>query len=228
MLAAAIVAAGCASGTKVGAPSARDHALLESVLAGMKTDLVSVQIADPTKEWGGPTPARKFLYVTPAASSTTGRIADGWYTTLIAGAYEAQCGRRSADCLLGYSTAGLGGSRMHGTRARLPQRSRRTLAREIRSRFAELGLHVSSIWFQRPYGLAPVVTVSARRPQRAVKAFYTSNPFVRLPIEGFLVRMTDAHGRLFLIDGASSRTNEGAGWLRPGLRAPNEKMVATP
>jgi hypothetical protein len=230
VLAAAFALAGCASATKVEAPRGPDHALLSSILGGMKTDLVSVRIGEPAQEWGGPTAGHlKFLYVKPAKTEPPGRsVTDDWYTTLIAGAYQAQCGSRRADCLLGFTTEGSEGSRLEATRARLPAVSRPTLAREIRSRFRKDGLRVTSLSFERPYGLAPVVTVTSSRPQRATTAFYRSSPFLHLPIEGFLVRMVDGRGRTFLVDGGSFRTKQGSGWTRPDLRVPNEKQTATP
>jgi hypothetical protein len=229
VLATAGALAGCGGAAKVQAPSGPDHALLSSIVSGMKTDLVSVRIGTPKAEWGRPASRRlKFLYVTPRTTRSPQSVAEDWYTTLIAGAYEAQCGRRSADCLLGYSTQGIEGSRMHATRIGPPRVNGRTLARQIRSRFEQSGLHVTSVTFERPYGLAPVVTVISDQPQRAVTAFYRASPFLRLPVEGFLVRMVDRRGRLFLIDGGSFRTKEGSGWTRPDLRVPNEIQPATP
>jgi hypothetical protein len=230
VLVAAVALSGCAGATKVEAPKGPDRALLSSVLGGMKTDLVSVRIGEPAKEWGGPTARHlQFLYVTPASTKPQREsVTDDWYTTLIAAAYQAQCSRRSANCLLGFQTEGIEGSRMKATRARPPKVSSRTLAREIRSRFANLGLRVTSLSFERPYGLAPVVTVTSSRPQRATTAFYRSSPFLHLPIEGFLVRMVDGHGSTFLIDGASLRTKEGSGWTRPDLRVPNRMELARP
>lgn len=221
VLAAAVLLAGCGGTTKVEAPNGPDHALLSSILGGMKTDLVSVRIGKARPEWGQTAGHLQFLYVTPAAAKSPHSIADDWYANLIAGAYEAQCGRRSADCLVGYSMQGSGGSRIEAARTRPPRVSSRTLAHEIRSHFAKVGLRVSSLSFERPYGLAPVVTVSSSRPQRAVTAFYGSSLFLHLPIDGFLVRMVDGRGRVFLIDGGSFRTKEGSGWTRPGLRVPN-------
>src|SRR5207248_3111235 len=92
VLALVLTATACAWGTKIGAPSSRDRALLTSIVSDMKIDLASVRIGDPTREWQArPRPGRKFLYIRPAATSTIGKIADGWYANLIAGAYEAQC-----------------------------------------------------------------------------------------------------------------------------------------
>src|SRR5438045_4383121 len=102
-----------------------------------------------------------------------------------------------ADCLVGYEIEGISGSRMHDAGTPPPRVSTRTLAREIRSRFAKARLHVTSISFERPYGLAPVVTVQSPRPQRAVTAYYKSSPFIRLPIDGLLVKMVDDSGRVF-------------------------------
>jgi hypothetical protein len=229
VLAGAVALAGCASATKVAAPKGPDHALLSSVLGGMKTNLVSVRIGEPTKEWGGPSGHLQFLYVKPANTKPPrSSITEDWYTTLIAGAYQAQCGRRSANCLVGFQTDGIEGSRLQATRAPLPHVSSRALGREIRARFAKQGLRVTSISFERPYGLAPVVTVTSSRPQRATTAFYRSSPFLDLPIEGFLVRMVDGSGRTFLIDASSLRTKEGSGWTRPGLKVPREMELATP
>lgn len=226
VLVATAALAGCGGGaTKLQAPSGPDHSLLSSIVGGMKTDLVSVRIGEPKAEWGA-SRHLKFLYVEPTTSSSPNSIAEDWYTTLIAGAYQAQCKRRNANCLLGFSTGGIGGSRMEATGIGPLLTSSRVLAREVRSRFAKLGLHVASISFQRPYGLAPVVTVTSDRPQHAVRVFYRSSLFLHLPIEGFLVRMVDGDGRLFLIDGSSSRTKEGEGWTQPGLRVPNQMEVA--
>lgn len=218
------VLAGCGGVAKVQAPNSRDRALLSSILHGMKTDLVSVRIGDPAKMWGA-RPGRKFLYVTPATAKTPDGVAGDWYGTLIAGAYQARCDGR-ADCLVGFDVEGWGGGRLGTSRNRPPHASTRSVAREIRRRFASRGFHVTSISFQRPWGLAAVVTVTARHPQRAVTA-YRAVRLDHLPIEGIFVRMLDAHGAVFLVAAGSDRTHTGEGWVRPGLKVPGMDMGVT-
>lgn len=209
-------------GSAAGASKARDRALLASVLRGMRTDLSSVRIGKAPSVWGA-RHGQRFLTVIPGTTTDPGRVADDWYAMLIAGAYQAQCGKWTAHCLVAWEVKGIGGSRAQATRKPPAKVNAYKLAQTIRARFARQGLHVSSVSYERPYGLAPIVTVTSRHPQRAVTAFYTSAPLSRLPIEGFLVRMVDRRDRVFLADGGSLRIVQGTGWTRRGLKVPNEK-----
>ena len=220
----AVIAAGCGGVAKISAPNSRDVALLSSVVGGMKADFASVRIGAPGPDWG-PAHGRKFLYLTPARMKSPELVAADWYATLIAGAYEARCRERRADCLWGVDFVNPGGSEgqlLTWSLRRYARANVHTVARTLRSRFANAGLHISAIAFERPYGLAPVVTVTSDHPERAVTAYDGSDGplLARLPIDGFLVRMVDGRGRLFMIAADESRGYGGSGWMRPGLKLP--------
>jgi hypothetical protein len=199
--------------------SARDQALLASILSGTKTDLVSVRIGNLTPEWRSPARrGNKLLDVKSAATGPAGKVLDEWYAMLIAGAYDDQCGRKADHCLAAYA-GNLDGSAIGRSGARHPYASRRTLSRRIRVRFAAAGLDVSSVSFEHPHAYAPVATVRSRHPQRAVGAFRLAVLFHGLHAEGLFVRMLDARSRVFLAAGGIA--NHSAAWVRPGLKLPN-------
>ncbi|HKD94392.1 MAG TPA: hypothetical protein VKB43_06745 [Gaiellaceae bacterium] len=217
VLVAAIALAGSAPAST---GSSRDRALLTTILAGMKTDLVSVQIRDLPREWRSRARyGKKLLQVTSNATTPAGKVRDQWYATLIATAYNDQCDRKADHCLAVYEETGIGGGAIGRSGAHRPFGSRRSLSRTIRARFAAHGLRVSSISFEHPDALAPAVTVRSRHPQRAVNSLSRSDPFVRLDVAGFFLRMVDGHGRLFDVEGASG--HESSGWVRPGLQLRN-------
>jgi hypothetical protein len=198
----------------------RDHALLRSIRAGMKTDLVSVQIKPLARKWQAPSrQGQRMLYFRSAATTPAGKVLDEWYATLIGGVYNDQCGRKADHCLAVYD-GNLGGGGIGRSGARRPFAGRRTLARKIRAAFAGHGLHVSSISFEHPDALAPVVTVMSRHPQQAVDV--AGKVEARLPyrhVNGLFFQMLDGHGRVFYANGSSAKYSEG--WVRPGLRVPN-------
>jgi len=217
---AALVLITAAVGVAESRASARDRALLKSVLAGMNTDLGSVQIRDLPAEWRSPgRQGKKLLRVTSDATTPAAKVLDDWYATLIATAYNDQCGQKADHCLAVYEETGVHGGAIGRSGAHRPFGNRRSLSRTIQARFAAHGLRVSSISFQHPDALAPVVTVRSRHPQRAVDALSRFDPFARLATAGSFLRMVDGHGRLFDVEGASGSSS--SGWVRPGIRLRN-------
>jgi hypothetical protein len=218
VLAAAIA---LASSTGASTGGSRDRALLRTVLAGMKTDLVSVQIRALPPEWRFRARyGKRLLHVASTATTPAAKVLDEWYATLIATGYDDQCRWKADHCLAVYELTGRGGGAIGGSGAQRPFASRPTLSRLLHTRFTRARLHVSSISFEHPYAFAPIVTVTSRHPQRAVSAYQRAGAlFSRLHIAGSFVRMLDGRGRLFLASGGSGKDAEG--WVRPGLRLHN-------
>jgi hypothetical protein len=227
VFAAAAALAGCGGARKVEAPHGPDRALLSSIVGGMKTDLVSVRVGAPPKGWG-PVPRKlSWLDATPA---TTGRFPQGWvdywYGALIAGAYNAQCRKRGADCLAGFTIGGRYGEQIRTTHRPPPVLRRQAIARRIRSLLASEDLRVTRITFERPYGLAPVVTATALHPGRAARAYLSredAGVLSAFRLDGFLLQAEDGRGRTFLISD-SYLQREGGYWLRRRLHVPGGKQ----
>lgn len=215
----AATVAGCGGTVKVQAPTSRDLALLSSIVGGMKTDLVSVQIETTSRAWAGASRhPGQMLVARSAATTTAGKVRDDWYGRIIATAYNHQCAAKADHCLAVYDGV-TGGSRLGGRYAQRPFASRSALSRKIRAAFASAGLRVTSVAFEHPYALAPVVTVRTRHPQRAVYAIRKAD--VGMPWRhdaGSFVQMLDGHGRVFYIEAGTWSGSEG--WVRPGLHVP--------
>jgi hypothetical protein len=185
----------------------------------MKTDLVSVQIG-PLGEWGSPTRANeKVLYATSTATTSLGKVRDDWDAQLIAGSYDDQCGRQADHCLAAYYVQhGRGGSRIGRSGARRPFPSAESIAEAIHSELGAVGLHVVSISFQKPWALAPTVTVEARHECAAATAFGRTG--LKLDVAGFFIRMIDPSGRVFYFV-ASAGSSTVSGPAIPGCPLPH-------
>jgi hypothetical protein len=83
-----------------------------------------------------------------------------------------------------------------------------------RFRFALAKLRITSIAFEHPYALAPVVTMRSSHPRLAYKAWVAAWPELRHS-DGSFVQMFDAHGRVFFVSAGSGNTGEG--WCAPFL-----------
>lgn len=207
----ALIATGCGSS----AGSARDKALLASVMSGMNTDLASVELApDPSA------PAYrhglKLVIRSDAARGTAGEVIDDWYGRLIAMGYNAHCEKKADHCVTSF-----GGSAVYTRNLPHPFAVRRDLSRKVRAAFASAGLQVTSISFERPYGLAPFVTVRTRSSRQAVDEMRDAfAALLRCPsIAGFLIHMLDEHGQVFGV-AAADPINRREVWTRRGLPFP--------
>lgn len=209
-IALVLVAAGCGSSS---AGTTRDHALLASVMSGMKTDLASVELA-PGVRSPAFLPNGLTLVIKSDATTTAGKAVDDWYGRIIARAYNAQCEAKADHCLTSFE------SNMVGRRyVPQPFAGRPNLVAKIRAAFASAGLRVTSITFESPYALAPVITVRTRHPRQAVYAIRKANaamPCCR--VAGSLVEMLDAHGQVFDVE--TGDLIESTGWMRRGLPMP--------
>jgi hypothetical protein len=201
---------------------ARDQALLHSVMAGMTTDLTSVRIESLTTDGQSPAQqAKRMLVVGSTAATSPGKVLDDWYGWLIATAYNQRCGAQADHCLARYDA-----NRINGRYARRPFAGRAYLVRQIRAALAAVGLRVSSISFEHPYALAPVVTIRSRNPQRAVYALRRAE--AAMPwrhVAGSCIQMLDGHGNVFEVEASAWIQSEG--WVRPDLRPPGQIEGAT-
>ena len=218
----AVAEAASGGGTAWPQPDARDRALLASVLHGMRTDLHTVRLTQLGTEW------RKGRAQGTLELVTTGPVSDkahlrwtrvGWDTLLIAHAFNERCIRNADHCLAVYRgpTGGGGAGRSAVHR---PFWSAHRLAHAIRSRFTAAGLRVTSIEFEHPNALAPIITLrSPYLRRRALQAEKTAM-LALLPAfrhtEGRFVAMFGPQGRLLLIESGSGNTGEG--WCAPVIK----------
>jgi hypothetical protein len=205
---------------------ARDQALLRSVMAGMKTDLVSVQIEPASSTLPGASRhPGQMLVIKSAATTNAGKLRDDWYAGLIGAAYNHQCAAKADHCLGWFEGATVAG-RLNGRDARPPFAGRPDLSQAIRAAFASAGLRVTSITFEHPYALAPLVTVRTSQPQHALAAIRKATAGIPWRhVAGAFVQMLDGHGRVFYVE--MDTWSGSTGWVRPGLRVPGAKKGAT-
>ncbi len=219
----AVAGAASGGGTAWPKPDARDRALLASVLHGMRTDLRTVRLTQLEREWRkGRTPGGLEL-VTTTSVSRKARVAStkaGWDSLLIAHAYNERCSRHADHCVAVDSTPNVGGPAGRSG-AHKPFWSAHELAHAIRHAFAAAGLRVTSISFEHPNALAPIITVRSAHPRHAFqaerKAWLALLPALR-HTEGSFVRIFDSRGRLVFIEAGSGNTGEG--WCAPLLHCP--------
>ena len=221
----AFVGSAAGGGTGWPHPSARDKALLASVLHGMRTDLRKVRLAQL------PAYARKGRPQGTLELIATGRVSGkayirwtrvGWDTLLIAHAYNERCIRDADHCVAVYSGPSVGGGGAGRSRAKRPYWSARALTRVILRRFAAVGLRDTAVAFERPNAFAPIITVRTSHPRRAHtaegKAWVALLPTLRRHSDGVFIQMFDARGRVFYISAGSGNT--GMGWCAPVLKCP--------
>jgi hypothetical protein len=235
LIAAAVVSAtlvllfAAGGGGASASPNApKDNSLPASVLKGMNTNLVSVTVGPPPSDYPS-AEGSTWLYVTHDAGQTPADNAqDAWYTYLIAGAYGAQCADQGADCLAGYSFTGADGQGEDDGVGRLVMRSmpvasgtQAELSASIEAGFGAQGIRTSSIAFEQPYGLAPVVEIRSEAPQKTVDSLNSGIVFQGLGIDGFLVRIVDSTGKTVYVDDAAERAQAGQAWVAPSLNVPN-------
>ncbi len=194
----------------------------------MSTNLVSVTIGPPSPDFSekeGP----QWLYVTHKAGQTPAENAeDAWYAYLIAGAYGTQCSAKGADCLAGYTVESSDGPQEDDGEGQLVMQSvlmksasPEEVSSSIEANLAAEGITPSSISFEKPLGLAPIVEIQSSDPQATVTALNTSSVFNGLGLDGFLVRITDRKGSVVYIEDGAFRSQAGQGWVQPGLKVPN-------
>jgi len=220
----AVASAASGSGTAWPQPSARDKALLVSVLHGMKTDLRTVRLTQLTSLWREEKRRGTVELVTTTSVKRTAHaraIRADWDTLLIAHAYNERCVHGADHCLAVYrGPSGGGGAGRSG--ALRPLWSAHDLAQAIRQQFAAAKLHVTSIAFEHPHAFAPIVTVRSAHPVRALaaerKAWVALLPALRHS-EGDFVQMLDRHGHVFYVGAGSGNTGEG--WCAPFLHCPH-------
>ena len=223
-LTAAFAVVGGASGGGAGwpQPDARDKALLASILQGMKADLRTVRLTQLDSMWRDEKRRGKLELVTTTSVGRKAHVRSiraDWDTLLIAHAYNERCIRKADHCVAVYSgpTGGGGAGRSAVHR---PFWSAHRLAHAIRSRFTAAGLRVTSIEFEHPNALAPIITLrSPYLRRRALQAEKTAM-LALLPAfrhtEGRFVAMFGPQGRLLLIESGSGNTGEG--WCAPVIK----------
>jgi len=217
--------------TPTGTPA--DDGLVASISGGMSNDLVSVTIGDAPSDVSVD-PDQKWLYVTHKAGQSPAQDAlDAWYTSLIVGAYGAECQAQATHCIAGYSFTGSGGPQQDDSEVAvgvqsepLTSSSMQDVANTIDTRLGQVGLQASSISFKHPYGLAPVVDIQSNDPQRAISALKAGQVFAGLDLDGAFVQMEDTSGKVFYAVGFSSRAQEARGWVQPGVSIANSPSAA--
>lgn len=213
-------------GAATSGASAQDNALLASVLEGMNTNLTSVALGEPPPEFANTPSNSNWLYVTHRAGQPPPEnVEDAVYTFLIAGAYEAQCAAKGADCLAGYSlgdadNTSAGGGRLVVQPVPLTSASPQALVDTIRDRLAAIGATPSSVTFQQPYGLAAFVVIRLSAPQQVIDSLGSVTVFDGLDLDGWLVQVEDADGNVVYVDGGSVRVQGGEVWAEPPLVLP--------
>jgi hypothetical protein len=80
-----------------------DASVLSAVMAQLHApDLSAVTIGNPPADTEASNPPAKWLYVTHTRDQSESQdLLDAWQTSLIAGAYAAQCQEKGVDCLNG-------------------------------------------------------------------------------------------------------------------------------
>lgn len=228
----AVTAPAFGGGTRWPKPDARDKALLASILHGMRTDLRTVQLTQLPAAWRterrqgtlqlvttGPAPGKAHIQSTRA----------GWDTLLIAHAYTERCFRHADHCVAVYSGPAIGGGGSGRSGAHRPFWSAHALSHAIRRAFGAAGLSVTSIAFEHPNALAPIITVRSSRLSHALeaerKAWLALLPALR-HTEGSFVQMFGPHGHLLFVQAGSGNT--GMGWCARVLKCPGTGAVTGP
>jgi hypothetical protein len=223
----AITLAGSASGSGTGwpQPDARDRALLASILHGMKTELRTVRLTQLPTAWRkGRSPGTLELVTTGRAPAKAHILSAraGWDSLLIANAYNERCLRHADHCVAVYSAPGIGAGGVGRSGAIPPFWSAHALAGAIRSRFAANGLSVTSIAFEHPNALAPIITVRSSHLARAFTAVTRARlalwPTFLRHTEGSFIEMFGSRGQLIYIGAGSGNT--GTAWCARVLKCP--------
>jgi hypothetical protein len=232
-LVAVIAFAGAAAGgaARWPKPDARDKALLASVLHGMKSDLKSVRLTQLTANWRkGRTPGGLELMTTTSVSrkAIAASTKASWDSLLIAGAYNELCSRHADHCVRVNGTPNVGGPAGRSG-AHRPYWSAHALTRAIRRAFAAAGLRVTSITFEHPNALAPIISVRSPHLAHALgaerKAWLALLPVLR-HTEGSFIEMFGPAGRLIYVGAGSGNT--GMGWCARVLKCPGTGAVGGP
>jgi hypothetical protein len=167
--------------------------------------------------------------MTHAAGQTTPEhVVDLWYASLIAGAYGAQCAAQGADCTAGLTFVGADGPHEDDLTTPITMQpvtmtsaSLSELSATISKRLTAEGITASSITFQHPYGPAAIVEIQSNDPQTVVTNLNDASILGDLGLDGYLVQIDDASGKVVYLDAAADRAAVGNAWFAPYLKVPN-------
>lgn len=179
------------------------------------------------------------VYVQVPGLENGGSVIGQWASQLIAGAFRDQSHARNMPDLLGSSvifelpdkTTEFGGGGVIATQFNLPVDEADTaiIGQRLRDRIRDLrGLQESSVSFQRPDNLAPVITETTDDAAAFIQANGPSLLQASIgdlnQLEGSLLVVKDGAGKVVRLSAYAARTGMGATWTRPGL--PPEGVTA--